>query len=123
VIPQWIDIRISISGFGIIASPIGCGSWVMLYNKVVPVQHPQRPIRSYPGLHRGHPFICTGKDVPAVNLLVSRAIRFYNGAVHQVPGWFAYKSYPVPILLGKLTGCIKMKACGSGKTTPYIYLA
>src|SRR5699024_1104047 len=95
----------------------------MLYNKVVPVQHPQRPIRSYPGLHRGHPFICTGKDVPAVNLLVSRAIRFYNGAVHQVPGWFAYKSYPVPILLGKLTGCIKMKACGSGKTTPYIYLA
>src|SRR5699024_3036627 len=27
------------------------------------------------------------------------------------------------ILLGKLTGCIKMKACGSGKTTPYIYLA
>src|SRR5690606_36930109 len=87
-IPQWVYIGISRSVVKALRS------WIMLDDKVVPIQEPQRTIRTYFGLHRSKPVVRTSDHVPAIALfLESRSRRLQDMFMDQASGRFSNEGY------------------------------
>ena len=105
-----------------LACDIAFGGRVVLYDNVVPVGHPDRPIWANFGHDRGHPFVVAGKKVPAVSTCVGGSKWFEQKGGRQVAGRFGHKCGPVPIFAWVLAGCIKRVTGGGCKLAVVIHL-
>src|SRR5690606_8353903 len=116
ILPEGVYVNISRAGFKTLRGGI------MLNNKVVPVQHPKRTVRTHFGMYRTKPFVRAGRKVPAVALAETRAALFKDRVVDDPSGGFAYKSDPVPVFLGKRPCGIQIVSRRGGEPAVHVHL-
>ena len=94
---------------------------VVLNYGIVPIRHPQIPIRSGLGKNRCGPGIGTGKNIATVDLLIPCPILDYFCNMYQMSGRFA-NIHLISIFFRIISGGIEIGAGGSRIPSPYIYL-
>src|SRR5690606_2508743 len=97
--------------------------WVMLDNKVVPVEYPQCTIWPYFRFHRPEPVVRAGDHVPAIAFFPEPGTYLLEDVpVYQTPGRFGYECYTIPIFGWKRTCCIEAMTRCSRKASVNIHL-
>src|SRR5690606_7886925 len=85
---------------------------VVLDNEIVPVQDPDRAVRSYLRVNRTKPFVGTSRKIPPILLLKACPIGCDDGMMNQPYGRLRNKRGPVPERLRVIPGRIQLVAGG-----------
>src|SRR6185503_17862633 len=74
---------------------------IVLLDEAVPIEHPDRAVRSDFGVHGRGPLIRTGHEVPAIRLAETGTRALEHSAVHQSADGLVHERDPIPVLTRK----------------------
>ena len=88
------------------------GSWVVLHNVVVPVEHPDISVRTNFRHDRRRPLIVAGQQIERTGCLEIRSPRAEHECAHQMSGGTVHKRSPIPVL-PRIAPCRIQRMTGS----------
>lgn len=94
----------------------------MLYDKIVPNQHPDSAIGAYLGRNGGDPLIGTCKEISAITFSVASTIPFHFSNVKQMADRLIHKGELIPVAGGIIARRIKMMTRDRCKSAKDIHL-